>query len=1744
LGYLPRVFRTPILIGLSLLIGIVLLTLPAKKAHATNPNVINFQGKVVNSNGTNVTDGTYSFSFVLFDDPTAGTESDGLHDKWHELSKSVTVTNGVFQTELGSATTLPDFSANSALYLGVKFNGDTSGSNGGYMTPRVHLDSVPYALNSDKLGGIASSGFVQLTPGSPQTGSISITGSLQSPTLVTAASTDLQLQPTTGIAKLNTSGQNNEIRIYNSAGTHYTAIKYGDISTDSGNITLNAAGGTVILGSNTTTVQKAASALSIDLATAATSTLTVTNSDGSNVANVDVEGSVTAGSNFSLSASGNTNAVITKRVVVSSAVGANDIVMIDEVNAGKFEQSDGTRPVAGVATSSQASPDVAQDIAISGTHLVNTDGNSTIALGDLVCASQDLSGAVIKCPPAFEAGQSVGYALSADPGGSASTIWLFIQLGVSGQSNVTLQNAYFGGRTINLSASGGIQIRQNTLGVSLFAVQDSAGTTNFLDVKNTGVTVSGQNSTATFSSELIASQDFSNGTYWTCSGWTTTSTTAQHNSGNTAACSTTSSNVSIQTGSTYLLSYKVNGTVAAGESVKPSLGGATLATINTMDSGYIQTEVFKATTTAALAFTPTSNYGGTITLVSLKKLDQIAQSVITINNTDGTTGLEIRSGGASTENVFIGVNSGAQNTTGVASTAVGTKALSKNTTGNYNHAFGDNALSSNTTGDNNNAFGYNALTSNTTGNNNSAFGHQALSGNSTGGYNTGIGTVSLENNTSGSHNTALGYSTLNSNSTGSGNTALGDSAMDINEIGANNVAIGGDVLDNNVNGNYNTGVGYQALGLNASGSFNSALGYAAGFQDPVTTNFRTLGNLQNATMVGYGAQAQASNVLILGSVGSTSTSLTPNIGIGTTAPSFLFSVSPNIYDTGTAYQDNGSAGVSGTTIHGIGTTWTSSMVGMEFIFATGQKETITVFTNATTLTGSVSQAVGLVGTAKNYRIHNPAFFVTNTGSTSIRTSTNSTAAFQVQNAAGTTLFGVDTANSQVLLGANTIKRAASGTTTVDLNDTGSTTLSIANSDGTGVASLSVEGDVAVGSGRVYKVGATSGSTISACSSNQYISSQAVTGGIVTGGSCTTSNLANTYNSAATTGNTIQLSTSGGAIKIQDATGPAVTGDLFDVQKNGGGVTYLGVSATGINIQSNFTGSAVNALSFDTSTATPHLKVFGSGGTNYANIYYDDSTTTAYFGASTGTAVLGTGTGATNISAGPGAAFTITGNASSTITNTAGDLTITDSAVGGTLALTAPSASGILSLQAAATINIGTTPFGNTTTTIQIGDTSGTSTQAIAIGNLNAGVNNVTLGSVSSGSTTTINSGTGGMNIGDNTVTKSINIGGVANSAADTVNIATNGSAADTVTIGSTNAASKTILQGGVNTTTSGTAGVIIGSATTDTNQTNLQLDSSSTFSETGSTCTTTINQGAMYYNTTSNAVRGCVNGAWEDVISSGSLGMQLFGVVPDTGTNPGDLASITGAQNGPCKVSVGANTTTVSWTSCVAFSGGRKVLVTAGTSATVNTIANNFQHLCLTGTNNQPALSTTGAENANLGTVSMPSANPNQAVNPILCLADIKFTGTNNTITQVYDLRTYTTSTKMPVTVNGTNSPVLGGIVIGVATKGQVTDTTTSPVTGVMGVIVATTGTTQTAQINAIIATNGPGAVKAVSGTNAVNNFVYTSATRMYATTSATTSALQYGTLGMARNVWAGATACSANADACQGSIVLNIAPR
>jgi hypothetical protein len=333
----------------------------------------------------------------------------------------------------------------------------------------------------------------------------------------------------------------------------------------------------------------------------------------------------------------------------------------------------------------------------------------------------------------------------------------------------------------------------------------------------------------------------------------------------------------------------------------------------------------------------------------------------------------------------------------------------------------------------------------------------------------------------------------------------------------------------------------------------------------------------------------------------------------------------------------------------------------------------------------------------------------------------------------------------------------------------------------------------------------------------------------------------------------------------------------------------------------------------------------------------------------------------------------------------------------------------------------------------------------------------------------------------------------------------------------------------------------VGSATTDTTQVNLQLDSSSTFADNG-TCSTTTNQGAMYYNTTSNAIRACINGQWEDLVSTAGLGIIAFGVVGDTGANPGDLGSksSTTVGAGPCKVSW-ASTTSVTVTACSAYSGGRKVVYAGGTLTGISNTSGNWTHICFANattpfaaTSTLNALTATATETANLP----------QWVggNPVECVADVKGTGTT---LNVYDTRVFSNTDK--TFVNTAVAMGLGWIAKDNASvnNGTVTQPGTTAGTGYLkGVVVASAGTACTSACgpNAIMAINGPVYIKSIAGTLGTTSFVENSATNDYATIGTGTTALTpYESLGIAQTPFVSTCTTAVN---CNLSMLVDLAIR
>ncbi|PIS05317.1 MAG: hypothetical protein COT81_01805, partial [Candidatus Buchananbacteria bacterium CG10_big_fil_rev_8_21_14_0_10_42_9] len=119
------------------------------------PSSINYQGKLLDSSGVAVADGTQSMKFTLYDSLDGGNclwVAAGACDAT-STAVSVTTTNGVFSLQLGGsghnslATSSIDFNTDS-LYLAVSVDSDPE------MSPRKQLVTVPYAFNSDTVDGI------------------------------------------------------------------------------------------------------------------------------------------------------------------------------------------------------------------------------------------------------------------------------------------------------------------------------------------------------------------------------------------------------------------------------------------------------------------------------------------------------------------------------------------------------------------------------------------------------------------------------------------------------------------------------------------------------------------------------------------------------------------------------------------------------------------------------------------------------------------------------------------------------------------------------------------------------------------------------------------------------------------------------------------------------------------------------------------------------------------------------------------------------------------------------------------------------------------------------------------------------------------------------------------------------------------------------------------------------------------------------------------------------------------------------------------------------------------------------------------------------------------------------------------------------------------------------------------------------------------------------------------------------
>jgi trimeric autotransporter adhesin len=181
----------------------------------------------------------------------------------------------------------------------------------------------------------------------------------------------------------------------------------------------------------------------------------------------------------------------------------------------------------------------------------------------------------------------------------------------------------------------------------------------------------------------------------------------------------------------------------------------------------------------------------------------------------------------------------------------------------------------------NSFFGNSSGRSTTTGYSNTGLGYSSLRANNTGYSNTAVGSSSLKLNTTGHGNTAIGFEALRENTYGSSNTAIGEGSLKWN-IGQDNTAAGNNALNNTTTGNGNVAFGNFTLSGNKEGSYNSAFGSHSITGNPLLcqgsynsafgsyTKAATCSGYTNFTVLGYFAQATASNQVRIGNADVTS----------------------------------------------------------------------------------------------------------------------------------------------------------------------------------------------------------------------------------------------------------------------------------------------------------------------------------------------------------------------------------------------------------------------------------------------------------------------------------------------------------------------------------------------------------------------------------------------------------------------------------------------------------------------------------------------------------------------------------------------------------------------------------------------------------------------------------------------------------------------------------------------------------
>ena len=971
-----RRWRAGTIVVIAAILTVLSLIAFSQPAQAANPTTLSFQGKVVNSNGTNVTDGTYSFVFKLY------TQDSGGSAIWTE-PRTLDVVGGTFHVDLGAScpffttnacnnNTVIDFNANNNLHLGITYNSDPAGE----MTPRIKLQSVPFAFNSDRVGGKTADQLVQLSPSGQQTGNINVSGSgtFGNGLVVTSASSfdgAVTLGSTSTAASLlfkDGTANNRSITLNTPSLSASYALTLPNAAPSTGQCLKSDATtasqlvfGSCAVGGGATNLQEAydgGNALTLTTGgTARDLTVNVAhNASGTDSSFLVNLATGTTGKFAVQNNSTDSFSINSSGVTVAAAAAFNNTVLIqpasDSSTSFEIKRSSGNGGASVLAVDTSNS-----QVSIRGTNVTSTQGSDKVANGSFTGSANSWT-------------LGTGWAYSSNnvtkTAGTASILEQNVTAVASETYRVkfTVTSWSAGCVTPYIGGVAGSPLCGNATNHEQVIVATGTGNLQF----SANSTFAG-----TIDTVSVVKITASNAVVKVLQGFSGSSGLEVRTDTNNE-----SMYVGVQAGQNSYAGWR---NTALGSL---SLMRVTSGTYNTAQ-GY-----------GSLAYTTTGSDNTAIGYVALD-----------LNNTGSY-------------NTAVGSNALYSNTLGTNNTAQGYSALLGNTSGTYNSVLGDSALFNNSTGSYNTAIGYQAGQSSVFGN-----GNTTGSQNTFVGYNSGPG-VAASFNLQGA--TAIGAQSVvkasNTLTLGCINGTNGCTT-------ATNVGIASGGYANNpltvAAGTYTSTITQTTTTITGSG-FTSAMNGGTIYYNDGTSAIVTYVNSTTLTAASKNVSSSSATIVYGGlNVTSSGAVSLQNSSNSTSAFSIQNASGSNIFDVdttnskiGTINTTTASTASSALTIKSgdaSGATSNSGAVTIDSGTATGTAGNISIGTGAYAHNVTIGNSTSTSAVTLQAGTGSMNFTVNGSSNTGIiaKTTNDSTAAFQVQNASSQSLFKVDTSTRQVTL---------------------------------------------------------------------------------------------------------------------------------------------------------------------------------------------------------------------------------------------------------------------------------------------------------------------------------------------------------------------------------------------------------------------------------------------------------------------------------------------------------------------------------------------------------------------------------------------------------------------------------------------------------------------------------------------------------------------------------------------------------